>query len=118
MAKILIVDDSSFSRMLIRKALGEEHTFLEADRGEQALELYAREQPDLVILDLTMPGMHGAEVLRRLKAMDAEARVIVGTADIQEQSMQEVLALGALCVVPKPFTRERLQEAVRDALGG
>ncbi len=117
MATILVVDDSSFSRKLIRKALGEEHTFLEAGDGLQALSLYAAHHPDVVILDLTMPGMHGLEVLQKLKEVDPQARVIVGTADVQEHSVQEALQRGALCVIPKPFTRESLQKVVRDALG-
>ena len=116
MARILIIDDSSFSRKVIRRALGEEHEYYEAADGLQGLEAYALHHPEVVILDLTMPGMHGAEVIRQLRAMDPQVKIIVGTADIQELSLKEALDAGALRVVPKPFTAEALQKAVHDVL--
>ena len=116
MARILIIDDSAFSRKIIRRALGETHEYLEAGDGMEGLEQYALHHPDVVILDLTMPGMHGIEVLRQIKAMDPAAKVIVGTADIQKLSVQEALESGAARVVPKPFTAESLQEALHDVL--
>jgi len=116
MARVLIIDDSAFSRKIIRRALGQEHEYLEAADGMEGLELYALHRPDVVVLDLTMPGMHGIEVIRQLKALDPRAKIIVGTADIQKLSVEEALATGAARVVPKPFSAEALQEALRDVL--
>ncbi len=116
MARVLIVDDSAFSRKIIRRALGEEHEYFEAADGLSGLEQYTLHRPDVVILDLTMPGMHGIEVIRQLKALDPKAKIIVGTADIQKLSVEEALSAGAARVVPKPFSAEALQEALRDVL--
>ena len=116
MARVLIVDDSAFSRKIIRRALGEEHEYLEAADGMEGLEKYALHHQDVVILDLTMPGLHGIEVIRRLKGLDPKAKIIVGTADIQKLSVQEALEAGADRVVPKPFSIEALQEALQDVL--
>lgn len=116
MARVLIIDDSAFSRKIIRRALGEGHEYLEAADGMEGIERYALHRPDVVMLDLTMPGMNGIEVIRQLKALDPQAKIIVGTADIQKLSVEEALAAGAMRVIPKPFSAEALQEALRDAL--
>ena len=115
--KILLIDDSSLSRTLLKRSLGEEFTFLDAADGMTGLELYFLEKPDLVILDLTMPGVSGLDILARLRELDPEARVIIGTADIQEFTRRTAAELGAVGFLTKPFTPGNVQEAVRRAVG-
>src|SRR5688572_15435846 len=97
MAKILVVDDSSLSRRIARRILQDAgHTVAEAADGFAALERYALEKPDLVLLDVTMAQMNGLEVLRQLRALDPAARVVMATADVQTSTRTLALAGGAV----------------------
>ncbi len=114
--KILLIDDSALSRKLLKGVLGDEFTFLEAIDGMSGLELYFLEKPDLVILDLTMPGLNGMDVLTKLREIDPQARVIIGTADVQNFSRSQAEALGARAFLTKPFTPETVKETIHQAL--
>lgn len=114
--KILLIDDSALSRSIVKRALGNKFRYLEASDGMSGLETYFLEKPDLVILDLTMPGINGMEVLSRLREMDPQARIVIGTADIQDFSRHQAEDLGAIGFIVKPFTTENIQEVVGNAL--
>jgi two-component system, chemotaxis family, chemotaxis protein CheY len=114
--KILIIDDSSLSRKILTKALGEKHKIIEAEDGIVGLEKYFLEKPELVILDLTMPGIPGLEVLTQLIEYDPTAKVIIGTADIQEESKRMAERLGASGFINKPFTVENIQLEITKSL--
>ncbi|GAB4557338.1 MAG: response regulator [Anaerolineae bacterium] len=119
MAKILVIDDSDLARKLVRQILEPDgHQILEATNGLAALESYSLEQPDLVMLDLTMEGMHGLEVLSQLRALDPRARIVVATADIQDATRRLVGELGAVGFVTKPFRADAVRETVMAALKG
>lgn len=116
MARILLVEDSLYARNIIKGILGPEHEYLEAEDGFMGIELFSRHKPDLVILDLTMPGVHGLKVLEEMRRMGIPSRIVVGTADVQEATRQEALTLGAFAVVHKPFVPEVLRQVVAQAL--
>jgi two-component system, chemotaxis family, chemotaxis protein CheY len=116
MRKILLVDDSRFSRNTVKRALGDEYTYCEADSGTTGLRLFEEENPDLVILDLTMPDLNGLEVLERIKQMDPAARVVINSADIQEFNKTKALELGALAFLNKPVKDEVIRELVARSL--
>jgi two-component system, chemotaxis family, chemotaxis protein CheY len=119
MANILVIDDSALSRRILRRILeAEGHLVREAGDGMVALEQYLLDQPDLVLLDMTMRGMHGLDVLSKLREMDPQARVIVATADIQRSTRELVDAAGGSGFVSKPFEAERVLSAVNTVLGG
>lgn len=119
MAKILIVDDSGLSRRTLRRILeAEGHEVTEAEDGDSALEQYFLDKPDLVLLDLVMKGMYGVDVLTRLRQMDAQARVIVASADIQSSTHAMVKEAGALAFITKPFLPAQVMLAVNAALEG
>ena len=119
MAKILVVDDSGMSRRTLRKILEPAgHQIIEAADGIAALEHYFLDEPDLVMLDLTMTGMYGIDVLKKLREMDPQARVIVGSADIQSSTRSLAEEAGATAFINKPFTVEQVLNAVRHALEG
>ena len=106
--KILLVDDSGMARRGARQILESAgYTVAEADDGLVALERYFLEKPDLVLLDLVMKGMSGLDVLRKLTEMDADARVIVVSADVQDSSRLLVEAGGAVGFLNKPATAPR-----------
>ena len=115
---ILVVDDSGLARRGTRRTLeGAGYAVVEAEDGMSALERYFVEKPDLVVLDLVMKGMYGLDVLARLRELDANARVIVLSADVQTSSRQMVTAAGAVAFLNKPVLGEDLLSAVAAALG-
>ena len=116
MTRILLIDDSRYARTTLKQALGDGFEYLEAADALSGLELYFLEKPELVILDLTMPGMNGLEMLAQLKAIEPAARVIVCSADVQEFSQQEALRLGAARFLAKPIAPEHLRTAVSEVL--
>jgi len=118
-AKILIVDDSSLSRRIVRGILESAgHDVTEASDGIAAIDSYAVEKPDLVLLDLVMGGMGGLEVLQKLRESDSEARVIVATADIQSSTREMAAQAGSRAFLNKPIRREELLTAVNSSLEG
>lgn len=117
MANIMLVDDSAMSRRILRRILeAAGHQILEADDGMVALEQYLLERPDLVLLDMTMRGMHGLDVLGKLRELDPQACVIVATADIQRSTRELVESAGGSGFVSKPFEAERVLGAVNAVL--
>jgi two-component system chemotaxis response regulator CheY len=117
--RILIVDDSSLSRRTLRRILEEGgHEVVEATDGMAGLELYFLEKPDLVLLDLVMKGMYGLDVLKKLRELDPNAKVIVASADIQSSTRQMVDEGGAQGFINKPFVTEPVLAAVDAVLSG
>lgn len=118
MAKILVVDDSSYARLLIKKILeSADHEVYQASSGMDALEQLSRYQPDLVTMDLLMPGMEGLELLRNIKQINPSQRVIVITADIQDETRRELIAAGADAFINKPVEPEAFLKVVSDLIG-
>lgn len=118
MKKVLIVDDAIFMRLTIKKLLDNSNYEVigEAANGAIAVELYKELQPDFVTMDITMPEMTGIEALKKIKAFDPNAKVIMVTALGQEGMVREAIMSGAKNYLVKPFTGERLLE-VLDKLG-
>ena len=117
-ALILVVDDSAYARRLMRKNLeAAQHEVIEADGGMAAIEAYFLRHPDVVLLDLTMEDVGGLDVLRKIKEMDSNARVIVVSADIQSSTEEIVRAAGALAFLGKPVATQELLKHVDAALG-
>lgn len=111
---LLIVDDSPVARMIIKKCLPPDHglTIHEAGNGKEGVEKYHAHNPDLTLMDLTMPVMDGFEALECIRTTDPDAVIIVATADIQEKVIQRVQNLGALYTMKKPPSRKALEEAL------
>lgn len=119
MAKILVVDDSSLSRRVSRRILeGAGHIVNDAADGLTALERYAIDRPDLVLLDVTMAEMDGLEVLRQLRVMDPAALVVMATADVQTSTRTLAESGGASGFVVKPLATDAVLQAVDAALVG
>lgn len=116
--KIMIVDDAMFMRSVICKALAEcgITDVMEAQDGETALKLYQEAQPDLVLLDITMPGKSGLEVLEEILMMNPRAKVVMCSAIGQEQVIQKAIIMGAMDFIVKPFKKDELQKIVKCAL--
>ncbi len=109
MTKILIVDDSSFSRSGLRRLLESSgYDVLEAESGMRALEMLQKEAPDVITLDLLMPGLSGQETLQAIRRVAPQTRIVVLTADIQEATRKELLDMGADAFLGKPVGRDAL----------
>jgi len=118
-AKVLLVDDSGLARRSTRRVLEEAgYTVVEADDGLSALEQFAVEKPDIVMLDLVMRGMYGLEVLAKLRELDPEVRVIVVSADIQTSSREMVKAAGASAFINKPAQPAHVVAVLQEVLSG
>lgn len=116
--KILICDDEadmveSCARICRRSG----HICLTATDASEALALFERERPDLLITDLRMPDRSGLEVLRQAKQIAPHVPVVVITAYVSEASAHEALQAGATAYLPKPFTAYQLRQTVDSALG-
>jgi len=110
--KVLVVDDSKLARLSLIKSVKniEPSTeFFEAENGAIAVEVFKKEKPRVVFLDLTMPIMDGYEALLEIMKIDSDAQVIVVSADIQAEAKQRVLDLGAKNMCPKPINDEKMQ---------
>ena len=117
MATIMIADDSGYTRRTHRRILESDgHVVHEAASGMAAIEGYFVHRPEVVLLDLTMEDMSGLEVLARLREMDAGARVVVISADVQRTTLQLVADAGALRFLGKPVAPEELLATVRPVL--
>lgn len=118
MARILIVDDAAFMRMMIKDILSKNGFDVvgEAADGLQAVERYQELKPDLVTMDITMPEVDGIEALKRIRAIDSQARVIVCSAMGQQTMVIDAIQSGAKDFIVKPFQADRVLEAVRKAL--
>lgn len=113
--KILIVDDSGSMRNILDGMLREagfEH-ILVASGGKEAIEVFGKENPDLVLLDIIMPEVNGMDVLRLLAG---RGKVLVVSAVGQDSIVEEAMGLGAVGYLVKPLNAKELETAVRSAL--
>ena len=120
MAKnILISDDAAFMRMMIKDILTKNGYNIagEAENGAKAVEKYAELKPDLVLMDITMPEMDGIEALKKIKASDPGASVIMCSAMGQQAMVIESIQSGAKDFIVKPFQADRVLESIRKVLG-
>jgi len=119
--RVMLVDDHAVVRVgfrMLLSASADIEVIAEADSGELAYQRYAEVQPDVVIMDLSMPGMGGIETVRRLLAKDKSARVLVLSAHEDTAHPKRVLKAGALGYLSKRSAPEELIEAVHAIAAG
>lgn len=115
---ILIVDDAAFMRMMLKDILTKNgfNVVGEAENGAMAVEKYKELQPNLTIMDITMPEMDGLQAVKEIRKVDSAARIIMCSAMGQQSMVIEAIQSGAKDFVVKPFQAERVVEAVMKAL--
>lgn len=122
MAKILIADDEAVNRVLLTTLLERAgHETLEAQNGLQALLVAKAHHPDLTIIDLHMPGMHGADLVKafRRDPQLAGMRLALYTGSAVDRMMRDFMQLTEIqYVIPKPCRPEELMRIVAEALAG
>lgn len=116
MGKILIVDDESGIRSILKRVLGKNHEVLEAENGKEALDILRTHRPDLLVCDLKMPEIDGMEVLRQVPEIDPDLVSIMITAHGSVEDAVQAMKLGALDYFRKPFDVEEVKVVVEKGL--
>lgn len=113
MARLAVVEDNADNRLLLQAILGDEHELVEYDNGIDALKGITGSRPDLVLLDISLPGMDGNEILQRIRA-DVTLRqlpVIALTAHAMAGDREKFLAAGFDDYITKPIVDETILSA-------
>jgi two-component system, chemotaxis family, chemotaxis protein CheY len=115
---ILLVDDEAHIRKfvgLILKTLGAPK-LLEAPNGQEAVAIYQRENPDLVLLDINMPIMDGIETLKKLREIDPECIVIMLTSLASRSNIENAIALGATNYIRKDTPKDEIAKSLSETI--
>src|SRR3977135_3997016 len=108
-SRILVIDDEAAIRDSLKMTLEYEgYEFIGAATGQEGLTLVEREGPDLILLDVKMPGMDGIEVLERLRSLNDAVPVVVVSGHGTISTAVEATKKGAFDFIEKPFARERV----------
>ncbi len=116
MESILIVDDDKSIRYSLKRMMEGRYSILTAQNGEEALERVKGSSPDLIIMDIKMPGRSGIEVLREMKSIDPKSLVIIMTAYGTTETAIEAMKYGAFDYILKPFPIPQMKGLVEKAL--
>lgn len=119
-ATVLIVEDDAIIAMAVAEELGESGFAVvgPADNGPEAIDLAARHQPDLIVVDVRLRGaMNGIVAARHIKARQS-TRIVFASAHVDAATRGAMDAVGYDAIVPKPYSPEQLVRAVRGVLGG
>lgn len=119
MARIMMVDDAAFMRKVIKDTLTKNgYTDLyEAVDGADAVEKFTEINPDLVIMDITMPNMDGLEALKAMRAKNGSANIVMCSAMGQEAMVIDAIQSGAKDFIVKPFKSDRILKTVTSIVG-
>jgi len=115
MATLLLIDDDNVIRQMLDALFSSQHECHTADRAEQALEYLQLQKYDVVITDVSMPGLGGVEILQRIKAQHDGTPVIV-ISGRPDQYKDAVLEMGAFAFLAKPFPLSAIEESVAKAI--
>lgn len=117
-ARVVVVDDDTLMREVLKALLRDEGFQIagEARDGASAVQLVQRVVPDIVCLDVNMPGMTGIEVLKAVRGRHPELRVVMITGDSSMSTVREAVGYGAVGFIVKPFKAGRVGAALRAAL--
>ncbi|MBI1871620.1 MAG: sigma-54-dependent Fis family transcriptional regulator [Chlamydiae bacterium] len=114
--KVLVVDDELGSQESLKMILKDSYQVITAPTGEEAFKVLDNENPDLVLLDVLLPGMGGIEVLRKVRSLKPDTQVIMVTGEGKVKTAVEAMKLGAFDYIHKPFNVDELQILVKRAL--
>lgn len=116
--KVMVVDDSRILQMQIGKILSgtDYEVVCYCQSGEEAVEKYSEARPDVVTMDIIMPGMDGLEATRKILQIDSEATVIMVSSLAYDDTLEEAKRIGARGFIGKPFEREQVLGALEEVL--
>ena len=119
--RVMLVDDNEIVRKGLQDALEHSDDFTvvgQTGQGEEALGLAERLRPDVILMDLLMPGKNGIDACREITTALPDAKVLMLTAFSDRNAMDRALAAGAMGYLPKLWGRDQLLNTVRDAVEG
>ena len=118
MANILVVDDASFMRMMIKDILTKEgHNVVgEAGNGIEAINKYKELKPDIVTMDITMPELDGIGAVKKIKAEDLNAKILMCSAMGQQAMVIDAIKAGAGGFIVKPFQADKVLASITELL--
>ncbi|QJB57253.1 response regulator [Pseudodesulfovibrio sp. zrk46] len=116
--KVLVADDSVIIRTKIIQMLEQlGHTVVgQAENGTEAIEVFSKERPDLITMDITMPDMDGIEATRIIIDADPNANILVLTSHAQQEIVQQAIEAGAKGYVVKPVTADKLSQRIKQIM--
>lgn len=118
MANIMIADDSAAIRLVLKDILGiGKHTVVaEAVDGDEAVDLFFKSLPDMLLLDLAMPKKDGLDVLKEILEKDSSAKIVLITASDDQKIINQCLEIGALSCISKPFDFNLVLKQINESL--
>ena len=118
MANIMIADDSDAIRLVLKDILeiGKHSVVAEAVNGEEAIDLFFKTTPDLLLLDLAMPKKDGLSVLKEILEKDSKAKIVLITASDDQKIINQCLQIGASSCISKPFDFNNVLKQINDSL--
>ncbi|MBR1740347.1 MAG: response regulator [Lachnospiraceae bacterium] len=119
MNTVLVIDDASLMRKLLKKVLAPEYKICaEASNGEDGIKQYEKHNPDVVLCDISMPGMNGMECMQWILAYDPNAKIIMCTSQGKENFADEAIEAGAKSYIEKPVHAEKALKVIARVLEG
>ncbi|MGH7684364.1 MAG: response regulator [Vulcanimicrobiaceae bacterium] len=118
--RVLIVDDAVVMRMMIKDILSKNGFEIvgEAQNGADAVEKYKDLRPDVVTMDMVMPGVDGIAAVKQIVSVDPAAKILMCTSLGQEALLNEAMEAGAKSYITKPFQPSKILESLEKVLGG
>jgi len=119
MGKILIIDDAVYARDILKKILesGGHEIVAEAGNGVDGVALFEKTHPDITIVDMIMPKMNGIDTIKTIKKIDANAKILVISADGQPDHIEMAIKHGALGYINKPYQNQSVLNEIALLLG-
>lgn len=117
--RVLITDDALFMRTTLKNIVSQNgyEVVGEASNGREAVDMYGKLKPDVVLMDITMPEMDGLTALKTIRSSDPGANIVMCTAMGQKELVIEAVQAGAKDFIVKPFQPERVLQSLEKALG-
>jgi YesN/AraC family two-component response regulator len=112
--RVLLVDDYDMTRALLKIILHSDHFEVvgEASNGEQALSMFSKVKPDIILLDVVMPKMNGLQTLIKLKEMGFAGMIFMLTNESEREVVEQAMKLGANGFIAKPFNAHSIMEVL------
>ena len=121
MTKIMIVEDSSLMIAVISnfiKKEGKDYEIISAHSGEEAIKMYDEHNPNLVFMDIKMPGMDGITALEHIRKTDKNAKIVMCTSLKEPEQEERAKKAGCSGYIMKPFSRQDILDAIKENLHG
>ncbi|MCF7861690.1 response regulator [Candidatus Woesearchaeota archaeon] len=119
MTKIMVVEDSSLMISVLKNFIHKYDNHIEvldAHGGQESIDIYSREKPDLVFMDIKMPGMDGLSAMEKILANDPDAKIVLCTSLKESIHQEKAIELGAKGYIMKPFTKQDIFDAIQNNL--